>query len=233
MSEHKPEDDEDSWLSLAEIGEELRVNPATVRLWISNGELTAMRAGRRKLLVRRSELQRMLRERENPSPPTASQLRPVFRSSRAGTVARAQAMMDPAAMREAIMGMQESEGEWDAAVEASNNAPPDPGFAGRIRAVAAASTQRAESLMRADRITGFLWKPQPEAPEILRSHELRRGANRPGPAALWRRFDMTIERLSIAVQGNVFSLVADEFHEIASVLEEIADALDGEESGAE
>ena len=39
---------------------ELRVNPATVRLWVSKGQLKASRAGVRKWIVRRSELQRML-----------------------------------------------------------------------------------------------------------------------------------------------------------------------------
>ena len=60
MTENEPDPAEDPWLTLAEIAEELRVNPATVRLWISRGRLKAMRAGQRKLLVRRSELDRML-----------------------------------------------------------------------------------------------------------------------------------------------------------------------------
>ena len=51
---------EDPWLTLAEVATELRVNPSTVRLWVSQGELRASRAGRRKWLVRRSELERML-----------------------------------------------------------------------------------------------------------------------------------------------------------------------------
>ena len=36
---------------------------------------------------------------------------------------------------------------------------------------------------------------------------------------------MAVERLSIAAQGNVLSLVADEFREIGWVLNEIADDL--------
>lgn len=45
---------------VAEIAAELRVNPAKIRLWVSKGKLKAMRAGQRKLLVQRSELNRML-----------------------------------------------------------------------------------------------------------------------------------------------------------------------------
>lgn len=37
---------------------------------------------------------------------------------------------------------------------------------------------------------------------------------------------MAVERLSIAAQGNVISLVADEFREIGWVLNEIADELE-------
>jgi len=51
---------EDPWLTLAEIAAELRVVPATVRLWIARGQLPATRPGQRKLLVRRSDVDRML-----------------------------------------------------------------------------------------------------------------------------------------------------------------------------
>jgi excisionase family DNA binding protein len=55
-----PDDPTDPWLTVAEIASELRVSPATVRLWVSKGKLPAMRAGQRKLLIRRSDLDRML-----------------------------------------------------------------------------------------------------------------------------------------------------------------------------
>ncbi|MGZ4305232.1 MAG: helix-turn-helix domain-containing protein [Solirubrobacteraceae bacterium] len=55
-----PETDRDPWLTLAEIADELRVNASTVRLWVSQGRLGASRAGRRKWLVRRSELERFV-----------------------------------------------------------------------------------------------------------------------------------------------------------------------------
>ena len=67
-----PVDEADPWLTLAEIAGELRVNPATVRLWISRGQLDATRPGQRKLLVRRSELDRMLAQ---PGPDGRGQLR--------------------------------------------------------------------------------------------------------------------------------------------------------------
>src|SRR5205807_8307066 len=60
LPDKNPESEDDPWLTLAEIAEELRLSPATIRSWISKGTLRAMRAGRRKWLVRRSELDRML-----------------------------------------------------------------------------------------------------------------------------------------------------------------------------
>ena len=232
MTENEPDDPaEDPWLTLGEIAEELRVNPATVRLWISRGRLQAMRAGQRKLLVRRSELDRMLAPtdpaRAAPRHPRMPEpLRPVFSRSLAGQVARARADMDPAVIREAIKAMQEAEVVFEAAVESSDNAPPDPGFAQRIRAVAQASVQRAEALRQADLIPGFRWTPISDPDPVIRSHELRPGGNRPGSPNKWRSYDMAVERLSIAVQGNVISLVADEFREIGWVLKQIADELE-------
>ena len=222
--------DDDPWLTLAEIAEELRVNPATVRLWVSRGRLKATRAGQRKLLVRRSELERMLTptavgETESVRPPVTP-LRPVFSRPLMGQVARARANLDPAVIREAIKRMQEAEAVFQTAVGASDNAPPDPGFPDRIRAVAQASLQRGDALIDASLIPGFTWTPVPDPGPVIRSHELRAGGNRPGPAHMWQSYDMAVERLIIAVQGNDTALVAHEFQEIGWVLNEIADELD-------
>jgi excisionase family DNA binding protein len=236
VSENELDPAEDPWLTLAEIAEELRVNPATVRLWVSRGRLKAMRAGQRKLLVRRSELDRMLAltdpSRAEPQQPRMPEpLRPVFSRPLAGQVARARANMDPAVIREALKGMQEAEVVFDTAVGASDNAPPDPGFPQRLRAIAEASLQRAEALNKADSIPGFTWTPVSDPHPVIRSHELRPGGNRPGAPHKWQSFDMAVERLTIATQGNVISFVADEFREIGWVLNEIADDLDPDGRG--
>jgi len=229
MTDNEPDPADDPWLTLAEIAEELRVNPATVRLWISRGRLSAMRAGQRKLLVRRSELNRMLAARDlstQPAKPwTPQPLRPVFSRPLLGEVARLRSDMDPNVISDAIKDMQEAEAVFEQAVEASDNAPPDPGFADRIRGVAEACLQRSRALSEASRIPGFRWTPIADPTAPIRSHELRPGGNRPGPPAAWRHYDMAVERLTIAVQGNVLSLVANEFQQIGYALNEIADAL--------
>lgn len=58
--------DEDPWLTLPEVSAELRVHPSTVRLWVTNGRLAAVRAGGRKWRVRRSEVDRMLASDVSP-----------------------------------------------------------------------------------------------------------------------------------------------------------------------
>jgi excisionase family DNA binding protein len=63
-----PQAVEDRWLTVAEIARELRVNPATVRPWVSKGTLPATRVGQRKLLIRRSELDGMLEEIRSQPP---------------------------------------------------------------------------------------------------------------------------------------------------------------------
>jgi excisionase family DNA binding protein len=45
------DDEEDPWLTLAEIAEELHLTPATIRSWVSSGTLRAWRPGKRKYLV--------------------------------------------------------------------------------------------------------------------------------------------------------------------------------------
>ena len=70
-----PEDLEDPWLTVAEIASELRVNPATVRLWVSKGTLPATRAGQRKLLIRRSDLDAMIEAIRSQAPAPGRQPR--------------------------------------------------------------------------------------------------------------------------------------------------------------
>jgi excisionase family DNA binding protein len=226
---------DDPWLTLAEIADELRVNPATVRLWISRGRLKAKRAGQRKLLVQRSELDRMLAATDSSRQPpnrhrVPSPRRPVLSRPLAGELARKG--VDPEQVRQAVKQIQQSAAVWDAAVETSNNAPPDPGFVRRLRALADASEQHADALTRAGSVPGFVWTPLPDTYEVLPSHELRRGGNRPGPARLWTQFDMAVERLSIAAQGNLVGLIASEYDEISTTLREVADTLDEQAQAA-
>jgi len=47
-------------MTVAEVAEFLKVNQQTVRNWIDNGELPAVRVGVRRVRIRRSEIEKML-----------------------------------------------------------------------------------------------------------------------------------------------------------------------------
>lgn len=237
MTDRERDPAEDPWLTLAEIAQELRVNPATVRLWVSRGKLKAKRAGQRKLLVQRSELNRMLEVSSHryDDVPTVSQSpgdwrtpaprRPVrVRTWSAYSVAKAK--VPPEVMHAAVKELQAAAAIWDAALDASENAPPDPGFIGRLRAIAEAAERQTQALDRARLIPGFTWKPVPDAENMILSNELRPGANRPGPDHLWDSFDFTVDRLALAMEGNDASLVHIVYLELGRVLRNIIEALE-------
>jgi excisionase family DNA binding protein len=56
----RPSLDDDPWLTVQQVSEELKIHPATVRVWIKQQRLRAVRAGKG-FRVRRSEVDRALR----------------------------------------------------------------------------------------------------------------------------------------------------------------------------
>jgi excisionase family DNA binding protein len=61
---------EDSFLTVAEIAEMLKLNQQTVRNWIDQGSLPALRVGRR-VRIRRSDLEHLLEEGRTAPPSSA------------------------------------------------------------------------------------------------------------------------------------------------------------------
>lgn len=67
MAEHETRaPDEDPWLTVPQVSDELKLHPATVRVWINSGRLAAVRAGRT-WRVRRSEVDRALLSDASPA----------------------------------------------------------------------------------------------------------------------------------------------------------------------
>jgi excisionase family DNA binding protein len=62
---------EDEFLTVAEIATLLKLNQQTIRNWIDAGELRAVRVGRRRVRVRRSELDRFIAAGEQMGPPAS------------------------------------------------------------------------------------------------------------------------------------------------------------------
>src|SRR5262249_28216680 len=147
MAVQDPEPQDDRWLTLAEIAEELRMSPATIRSWISKGTLRAMRAGRRKWLVRRTQLDRELAGAERVGPEDqpgdpgwrfSDTIAPPHRSPHWSEEARQYVR------RGSWLGVTET--EWREALRASAMAPPDPDFVVRIKDIADAAARKAAAL---------------------------------------------------------------------------------------
>lgn len=67
MPDHTtPAPEEDPWLTVPQVSEELMLHPATVRAWVKSGRLAAVRAGRT-WRVRRSEVDRALLSDASPA----------------------------------------------------------------------------------------------------------------------------------------------------------------------
>lgn len=236
MTDTPDEHPEDPWLTVAEIAEELRLGPAAVRSWIRKGILPATRAGQRKFLVRRTDLERMLREQGaaggagevNRRPAPRPTTRPIARGVAGGSPPPTTGgELDHEAISGALDEMKRADALWRARIEASAFAPPDPGFASRVRAIAEGAAVEAAALRRAAGVPALRWNPAPVTVRRL-SYELRPGGNRPGPPVLWQRLDGCVERLVMAQAGTGFDAIADAFGDLSEVMHEIADELDDE-----
>ena len=239
----------DPWLTLAEIAEELRVNPATVRQWVSKGQLKASRAGVRKWIVRRSDLDRMLDEtnltadevleqlgnslepaREAAPSPRRPGPAPAEEAARADEPAAATPTRKPRTPKAqgAVELLQHAIAGYDKAINASAYAPPSPGYVDRIRAIAESCEHMAATMLNASEAAGVRWRSKTDMAELL-PYELKRGGNRPGPAEMWEEFDAAFERLSITATGTDIVAVAHVFREVWAALRAVADELEGGE----
>lgn len=68
------EEFEESFLTVAEVADLLRLNQQTVRNWIDAGTLPAIRVGRR-VRIKRSDLNRILENGYRGTPPSASPIK--------------------------------------------------------------------------------------------------------------------------------------------------------------
>lgn len=115
---------------------------------------------------------------------------------------------------------------WAAAQRAHELAPPDAGFAERLRGTASAASIEAAALEYA--ITAGLTgkEPWPTAPQF--AHELSAGANRPGDPNLWEKWDETVKEWQNAAQGTSIAELARSFRLLAAYAEAMAESVDHE-----
>jgi hypothetical protein len=128
--------------------------------------------------------------------------------------------------RVAIEQVQLADQIWSEALEESDEAPPDLGFAERVRKIANAAEQEAAALRFADHF-GLAYRPHPGARNMQLSHELRPGArSRRGGSELWERFDRAVADLGEALEGVALSAISRAFAELSEVARELADEIE-------
>ena len=110
-------------------------------------------------------------------------------------------------------------------------APPDAGFAARLRSLSAAAQAEREACEEANR-AGLLWRPIPGAQTAQPPYELRAGTGRRGPADLWERFDTAVQNLNHAITGTNVVGVARAFGELSLAAAALADAVEAEDRQA-
>jgi hypothetical protein len=131
----------------------------------------------------------------------------------------------------AAQRLRDAASAWGQAMSAHKMAPPDPGFAARLRALATAAEKEREACEEAQR-AGLLWRPIPGAQGAQPPYELRAGTGRRGPAELWEQFDGSVETLNHAITGTNVAGVARAFGALASSAGALADAIEAEDQAA-
>jgi hypothetical protein len=129
--------------------------------------------------------------------------------------------------------VRQASNDWAEAMRVHKLAPPDAGFAGRLRALADAASTEQVAWEHAH-AAGLLWRPVPGAENAEPPYELRPGTGRRGPEELWVRFDAAVAALNRAITQSNAAAVADAFGEVAEVSGALADAVsqeDGEDAG--
>ena len=130
-----------------------------------------------------------------------------------------------------MRAVRQAGNNWAQAMRAHKLAPPDSGFAARLRALsdAAASEQVAWEYAHS---AGLLWRPVAGADRAEPPYELRPGTGRRGPAELWARFDASVAALNRAITGSDAGVVADAFGELSETAGALADAVASEDAAA-
>jgi len=123
-----------------------------------------------------------------------------------------------------MRAVRDASASWAQAMRAHKLAPPDAGFAERLRGLAVAAAREQVTWERAH-AAGLLWRPVPGAESAKPPHELLPGTGRRGPAELWERFDAAVAELNRAITGSSAVEVAHAFGVLADVVAELADAV--------
>ncbi len=223
-----PGSEADPWLTVAEFADALRVRPVTVRSWISKGELPATRAGRRKWLIRRSELDRMLHGKGGATRPPVERGHGV--GGRLEPPRSEPPFLPPVGTRESVKKLLDyASDSVSTAFRASALAPPSAGYPDRLRAISDGFEHFAATAIHAGNTAGATWNGRDDWDFERLPYEVRPGGNRPTRPGLWDAFDSAFAQLGEAMNGHDIVALAHAFRNAGVELMAVADRL--EDSG--
>lgn len=128
----------------------------------------------------------------------------------------------------AIDRLRLAEADWTDALDAHVYAEPNPTFAARLRAMAAAADRQREAFDYAA-TERLAWDPLPHEPDGRPApYELSPDSGRVGPADLWERFDRAFAVWDRSLEGASIPAIAKGFGALADAARELADAIDAE-----
>jgi hypothetical protein len=130
----------------------------------------------------------------------------------------------------AINNMNAADHTFRAALRQHRVAPPDAGFARRLKDFADACESEQIACDYAAQ-EGLGWEPMPAA-RRLPPPELRPDSGRRGPPELWTSFDTEWDDLSKALEGLSLPAVARAFAELATLSRQLATAVAEEDAGS-
>lgn len=130
-----------------------------------------------------------------------------------------------------MRAVRQAGNSWAEAMRAHKLAPPDAGFASRLRALSEAAADEQAAWEHAH-AAGLLWRPIPGAENAEPPYELRPGTGRRGPVDLWSRFDAAVAQLNRAITGADAAAVADAFGELSQAAGDLADAVTHEDTAS-
>jgi hypothetical protein len=143
--------------------------------------------------------------------------------------------LDPAARaarkRQLLDRFEHAENNWGSAMRAHRLAPPDAGFALRLRALGEAAAEEAAVCRDAAEL-GLAWRPIPGSESAEPPYELRPGTGRRGPADLWEQFDIAVGRFNRANAGTDAGAVASAYTDVSAASLALAEAVEAEDRAA-
>lgn len=122
----------------------------------------------------------------------------------------------------AIEQLKRADQRWDAAIHAFDD------YATRLRTLADAADLRSRALTLAH-LANITGKPRPGAGSLRTlAFELSAPSHRPGPPALWRRFDQTVGEIGQMLEHGDLQQTAQAFAALSTLAHELADACQAE-----